>query len=499
MSGIKRFLSDTIIYGFTTIASRLLNFLLTPIFTSKLRVAEYGVFNYLYSWAAMINAVLAFGMETTYFRYLQKVEEKDRDKVFDSTFFVTIVTAGLFAVMVLSFTPAIAAWIDPTGGANQDYMHYIRFFTCILIMDALAVIPFAKLRAENRPIRFGLLKFVNIFTVIGFNLFFLFFLPDWMQSSTFWAGVAGSWFRPDWVLGNIFLSNLIASGVTLLLLLPQMATFRLRPDAQLLKNMLWYSFPILVANISFIINEHLDKIMLPRLLPDEVGTQEAGIYGVATKIAVFLNLFVTGFRLGAEPFFFSYAKNEHARKTYAGIMEYFVVGMIIMMVGISANIDWLKHFIQGRDAAQQELFWSGMFILPVLLFNYVLLGIYMNLSIWYKLSDQTRYGLYISGVGAVMTIVLNLVLIPRFSFVGAAVSTTVVYLVMVGLSYYWGQKNYPIPYPVLKIGGYLVVGILLSWAMFGLFDNHVWLSNALLIGFVGLVFLSEWKNIRGFL
>lgn len=498
MSGIKRFLSDTIIYGFTTIVSRLLNFLLTPIFIGKLRAAaDYGIFTNMYAWASMVNAVLAFGMETTYFRYLQKIEDKDRGKVFDNTFFVTCVMALLFGVLVVVFTPGIVTWFGQ-GQAVEDYKHYVRFFTGILIADALAVVPFAKIRAENRPIRYGLLKFANIFTVISINVFFLFLLPDWMQTSAFWQNIAGNWFRPDWILGNIFLANLIASVVTLLLLLPELRGLSLRPDPQLIKRMLWYSFPIMVANISFIINEHLDKMMLPRLVPGDTGIQDLGIYGAVAKIAVFLNLFVTAFRMGAEPFFFSYAKNENARKTYAGIMEYFVIVMVIVMLGISANIEWLKDFIKTSDPVQQALYWSALFILPVLLFNYVLLGIYMNLSIWYKLSDQTRYGLYISGIGALITIVLNLILIPKYSYVGAAICTTITYLVMVSVSYYWGQKNYPIPYPVKKIGLYLVAGIALSWAMFSLFDNNVWLSNGLLILFLGTILVSEKKNLQRF-
>src|SRR5690606_2476726 len=225
-----------------------------------------------------------------------------------------------------------------------------------------------------------------------------------------------SWYQDGWV-GYVFLSNLIASGLTLLLLLPELAKLRLRLDRKLAMDMLSYSLPILIANISFIINEHLDKIMIPKLLPGEAGDRDLGIYGAVSKIAVFLSIAVQAFRLGAEPFFFSYSKNANARQTYALIMDYFVIAVVLVMVGITANIEWLKYFIKGGSPEEQAQYWSGLHIIPILLLNYVLLGIYMNLSIWYKLTDQTRFGLYISGIGAAVTIVLNIVLIPRYSYV----------------------------------------------------------------------------------
>ncbi|HIY76155.1 MAG TPA: polysaccharide biosynthesis C-terminal domain-containing protein, partial [Candidatus Sphingobacterium stercorigallinarum] len=215
---------------------------------------------------------------------------------------------------------------------------------------------------------------------------------------------------------------------------------------------------------------------------------DLGIYGAVSKMAVFLNLFVTAFRLGAEPFFFSYSKNKNAKETYAQIMEYFVLAMVIVMMGLCANMDWLKGFIRG-SGEDVETYWTGLGVVPILLLNYVLLGVYMNLSVWYKLSDQTRYGLYISGIGAVATVVLNLVLIPRFSYWGAAVSTTIVYVIMVSLSYFWGQRNYKIPYNVMKIGGYLIVGWAGSWL---LFNMHFLLGNAILLALlVGVCYLER--------
>src|SRR5699024_1461969 len=296
-------------------------------------------------------------------------------------------------------------------------------------------------------------------------------------------------------LGYVFISNLIASVVTLLLLLPEMLSFRFSLDLPLVRQMLNYSFPILVANISFIINEHLDKMIFPKLLPGEQCDIDLVIYGALSKIAVFLNLFVTAFRLGAEPFFFSYAKNENARMVYAKIMEYFVIAMVLVMVGICANLEWLKYFVRGQGI-QQEVYWSGLYIVPILLLNFVLLGVYMNLSIWYKLSDQTRYAVYIAGIGALLTLILSVIFIPMYSYLGAVLVTTMAYLVMIVISYIWGQKNYAIPYNLKKNIFYIFLGTLLSWVCYSLLDSHVWLGNGVLTLLSLGIAYSERENLQ---
>lgn len=491
MSALRKLVSDTMIYGLSTIVVRILNFLLTPIFVAKFSAQVYGVFTHLYAYTAMLNAILAFGMETTYFRYLQRVEKKDQDRVFDTSFLITVVTSVLFLLTIFAFTEPIAAWL--ANGENiektQDYLFYVKIFSGILVADALAVVPFARLRSEGRPIRYGVIKLINILVQIFCVLFLLYWLPALIEKSMFWRDFALSWYKEGW-LGNVFIANFVASITTLLLLTPQLRNFRWRVDKQLLWSMLNYSFPILIANISFIINEHLDKMMFLKLVPGADGERDLGVYGAVAKIAVFLNLFVTAFRLGVEPFFFSYAKNENARKTYALIMDYFIIAMVVVMIGISANMEWLKHFIRGA-ADQQEVYWSGLFIIPILLFNNILLGIYMNLSVWYKLSDQTRYALYISGLGALITIALNFLFIPQYSYVGAALSTTVAYVFMVFISFFWGQKNYPIPYHVTKNVLYVILGTVLSFLIFYTLDSDFWWSNLLFVVLVAVIIFFE--------
>lgn len=490
MSALRKFATQTAIYGLSTIIARLINFVLTPLFVRQFPTTVYGVFTQLYGWAAMINAVLAFGMETTFFRYLEK-HEGNKQKVLNNSFVVTLFTSALFLITVFLFSTPIATWLN-NGQQNDDYTKYVRYFAIILTADALAVIPFAQLRAQGRPLRFGILKLINVCTLLLVNLLFLFGIP-WLLRRVPALSEYFTWYRQEW-LGYVFIANIVASGLTLLLLTPEIRTIRLRVERKLLLDMLSYSFPILVANISFIINEYLDKIAIPLLLPGEKGKMDNGIYGAVSKIAVFLSIAIQAFRLGAEPFFFSYAKNENARKVYATIMDYFIMATVLAMVAISANIEWLKYFIKGKDT-EQALYWSGLHIVPILLLGYVLLGIYMNLSVWYKLTDQTRFGLYISGVGAVVTLVLNLIFIPRYSYEGAVWVTVLAYGSMVILSYVWGQRHYPIPYRVGKNLAYIGVGVVICWLVFTVFDRHVIIGNLLFLAFAGTTFFLERKAL----
>ena len=372
----------------------------------------------------------------------------------------------------------IAAWFARQGIQSvSDYKVYVLCVGLTLAVDALAVVPFAKLRSQNRPIRYAILKTVNILLFVGFNMLFLVVVP-WILTIFPQSQPSFSWFKPNW-LGYVFLSNLIASFVTLLMLIPEMRSFSFQVDKRLLEK-----------------NEHLDKILMPTLLPDDIGERDLGIYGAIAKIAVFLSIFVQAFRLGAEPFFFSYAKKGNARMVYSMIMEYFVIAMMLVMVGLSMNIEWLKYFIKGADAIESQKYWSGLNYIPIILFNYVLLGIYMNLSIWYKLSDQTKYGLFISGVGAVITIFLCYLLIPSMSYVGAIVVTSVAYISMVGLSYFWGQRYYPIPYKIGKIGMHMLIGSGIVAINYLVFERNFWSGNMLLLGYVFFILFQERKFLR---
>ena len=493
MSVYKKFIGQTAVYGVSTVLSRLFNFILTPIYTKVYPKSVYGIFTNMYANASIINAVLAFGMESTYFRYLNKFEDKKRE-VYNNSFLCIAFVSSLFLVTGIVFNEQIAHYLTNKPHEIQDFKQYVNFFLWILFIDAISVIPFAKLRADEKALRYSVAKFLNIGCFVGFNLFFIFVIPGIIKHHWVGADWLASWYRHQWV-GYVFISNLIASIVTFIFLLPQFLQLQLRFDKPLFAAMFSYSWPILVANLSFIVNENLDKIVLSKLLPPSIADGEVGIYGAVCKIAIFLSIFITAFRLGAEPFFFSHAKHKDAKKTYAAILQYFVIALAIIFVGLIANIEILKHFIS-RSAEHRAEYWVGLPAVPYLLLGYVCLGIYMNLSVWYRLSDQTRFGLYISVAGAIITIVLNFVLIPRFSYMGSAWTSMLAYFVMMVLSYILGQKYYPIPYNLKKIIVYLVISTAIVFSSFFIFNRNIYIGNAMLIAFLAGIYYVEKDGLK---
>jgi len=495
LSTIRKFAGQTAIYGISTVLSRVLNFLLTKLYVKNFPTGVYGILTTMYSYASLLNAILAFGMETTFFRYLNKHEDK-KGEVYNNTFITVASISVVFLAFTVLFADNIAVWMQHGKyAATTDYILFVKYFIYILVADALAVIPFAKVRADGKPTRYAMIKTANILIFISLNLVFIVVIPAFITHG--WSGAASlsRWYRPDWV-GYVFISNLIASIITLLLLMPELLQMKFRFDWQLSKDMLVYSLPILVANISFIINENIDKILLDKLLPASISEQQVGIYGACSKIAIFLSIFIQAFRLGAEPFFFSHAKIKNSGETYARIMNYFVIAVSAIFVALVVNIEILKYFIEGGDPVQRALYWSGLDVVPILLFGYVSLGIYMNLSIWYKLSDQTRYGLYISGIGAIITIVLNVIFIPRYSYMAAAWVSLIAYATMMILSYIMGQKNYPIPYNLKRNLLYLVSSVIIVILSFNVFNRSLIIGNLLLLVFGAVIFYAERRELK---
>ncbi len=489
MSTIKKFAGQTAIYGISTIASRILNFFLTPIYTKVYPVKVYGIFTTMYAYASILNALLSFGMETTFFRYLNK-KEGQKEVVYSNTFMMVAFVSALFLFTVLLFVQPIAVWLkDATTTPLADYILYVKLFSLILVADALSVVPFARLRADGRPGRYSILKIINILTFISLNLFFIFVIPYIIENQFLGASFFASWYQEKWI-GYVFISNLTASVVTLVMLVPELLKLHFKLDKKLITEMLLYSLPIFVANLSFIVNENLDKVFLGRLLPASISQVQVGIYGACCKLAIFLSIFINAFRLGAEPFFFSHAKNANAKQTYAAIMNYFVMVITLIFVGIVANIEILKYFISDKA------YWVGLDVVPILLFGYVSLGIYMNLSIWYKLSDQTKYGLYISGVGAVLTIILNLIFIPYYGYMASAWVSLTAYTSMMILSYILGQRNYAIPYHLKQNIFYLLLSVVFVWLSFVYFKRDLIIGNALFIGFGLIILYLERKQIK---
>ncbi len=492
MSTAKKFAGQTAIYGVSTIAQRLLSSLLTPLYTSVYLPAVYSIFTTMFSYASILQAVLSFGMETTFFRYLNKYADNKR-QVYNNGFWVVFVVTIAFLTLTLPFTATIASLIKiGNDTSTEQFQYYVKYFIAILILDAWCVIPFAKLRADGRPMKYGFIKLVNIVVMVSLNLFFIFGIPFILRHNLAGAGWFKQWYTNGWI-GYIFLSNLVASFVTLLMLLPEFFSLQLKFDKAMFRDMLLYSWPILVANLSYIINENLDKLLLGKLLPANISEHEVGVYSGCARISIFLSIFIQAFRLGAEPFFFSHAKNKNSGHTYSRIMDYFVITVCIIFVAVVANINILKYYVHNKS------YWVGLDVVPPLLFGYVSLGIYMNLSVWYKLSDQTRYGLYISGIGAILTIILNVLFIPKYSYMASAWVSLIAYATMMVLSYIWGQKNYPIPYELKKNLAYIISSIIIVYLSFYLFKRNIFAGNALLLLFAGAAFYFEGKDLKAIL
>lgn len=471
---------------------RLLASVLTPLYTTAYNPSIYGIFTTMFSYASIFNAILSFGMETTFFRYMNKIPEKKRE-VYNNSFWAVAMLTLVFFLCTFPFVHQIAGFIKIGNTTSQaEFERYIRYFIGILVLDNLCVLPFAKLRADGRPMLYGVIKLVNIIIMVSLNLIFIFGIPFWIKHNFAGSAWFNSWYQQGWV-GYVFLSNLVASLVTFLMLMPQLRWVQLKFNKDIFSNMLVYSWPVLIANLSYIINENLDKLLLGKLLPVNISEHDVGVYSGCAKLSIFLSIFVQAFRLGAEPFFFSHAKNKNAGQTYARIMDYFVIAICIMFVGIIANIQILKYYVHNHN------YWEGLGVVPPLLFGYVALGVYMNLSVWYKLSDQTKYGLYISGIGAIVTIIFNIVFIPKYSYMASAWVSFAAYTVMMILSYVWGQKNYPIPYNLKKNLVYIIISVVLVYLSFYVFKRNIFAGNVMLLLFIAGAYISEGKELKAVL
>ena len=478
MSALKQFFKDTIIYGIAAVLPRAINIILVKLHTSKLTAEKYAVNTDYYVYAAYFNALLTYGMETAFFRFFSK--EKDKGKVVSTSFLSLAATTFLFLVAMLIFSSQIS---DFFGFKNPLFFKLLIWTT---VLDTMVVIPYAYLRVTNRPIRFTLYKILNILIFAFFNLFFLWFVPYAIQKNIT---------LPTWIISSyqnnptvifIFIAGTIASATTFLLLLPTLFKFKLQFDKALLIKMLRYSFPILIAGLAYVTNENLDKL----LLGDMIGEQQMGIYAACYKLGVFMTLFIMAFRLGAEPFFFNHSEEKNATQTYAKILNWFVIAGAFFMVFIVSFIDIFASILLGSDE-----YFEALMIVPIILLANLLLGVYHNLAIWYKLTDKTRFGMYFSIIGAIITIVLNVIMIPKIGFMASAWATLTAYGVMMLLSYFIGKKHYPVPYNIKKILSYLFSATLLSYVSFNYFRDNYLVSIGLLIIFAFLTYFNEKKEI----
>lgn len=445
---LKKLAGQTIWYGVSSIFARFLNYLLTPYLTHYLTAATYGEMSLVYSAIPFINVIFTYGMETTYFRFSNKgVDEK------------TVFNTGSLSLMfsTLLFTAALIIWRVPLAELLRvaEHPEFVSWTAYIIALDTLSTLPFAKLRNENRPRKYAFIKVLGILVNIGAVVFFYTVLPGLAAAHP--ASVWSKMYDPYLGAGYVLLANLAMSAVTLLILLPEFFSVKFQWDSKLWKEMMIYSLPIMIAGFGGMINETFDRIMLGWWAPvasAEAAKIEVGIYSACYKLSILITLFIQAFRLGAEPFFFQQAKDEDAPKTYARVMNFFVITICLMFLVVALYLDIWKHFITNPKM------WVGLKVVPILLIANMCLGVYYNLSIWYKLSQKTNAGATITFIGAGVTLLINAVFIPYFGYMACAWATLACYGSMMVISYFWGQRVYPVPYAISKLLSFFGVMLL---------------------------------------
>lgn len=455
------------------------SFLLVPLYTGLLPQAEYGKVSIIFAWMIFFNVILAYGMETAFFRFYNS--EKNKESVVETTIVSIFWSTILFIFVALLFRNSLAYW----SGVDTQYITYSIW---ILALDALVIVPFSKLRANQRPMFYAAIKIGNVAVNLCLNLFFLIFLPSVSVSKP--DSFLGSVYIENFQIGYIFLANIIASFLTFVVLFPDYFTIKWKFDYELWKRMMRYGLPIMIAGIAFAINEQFDKILLGKLLPANVAAEQVGVYSACYKLGLFMVLYRTAYTLGIEPFFFSHASNENAQQTYATVTKYFVIFGSFILLSVIVFADLLKQVMIPNSA-----YWEAMKVVPLIILANFFLGIYTNLSVWYKLIDKTYVGAYISIVGAAVTLVLNYLLIPKYSYYGSAVATLSAYGSMMFISYYFGNKYYPIPYDKKKIGGYLSLSIGFSCISFYGFNQNYYIGVLLLAAFMGFIYYNEKETL----
>lgn len=457
----------------------MISFILVPIHTEYLNdSATYGRISVIFAYFVLFNVLLSYGMETAFFRFFNLKENKQ--DVINTSAWSLVGTTTLFLVVALFFTPELSSLlvIDP---------EYFKLIIWILALDAYVIIPFAYLRAKGQPRKFALIKIINVSINVFLTIFFLVWLVSWHTKSSLFAAV----YVPDFQVNYVFIANLVASAATLILLLPFYLKLRFKFNADLWKRMLKYAYPVLLAGLAFSVNEVFDRILLKYLLPDDIADSAIGAYSACYKLAVFMTLYATAFRLGIEPFFFSHAKTQNPQKAYAMITKYFVIIGALILLSVMVFIEPLKHLI-----VRDESYYEALAIVPLILLANFCLGIYHNLSVWYKVTDRTKFGAYISGFGALLTFVANILLIPVIGYYGSAIATLVAYASMMVLSYVYSKKYYPIPFQTSRILLYMLISVALGGLSFYTFTENYIFGIASLAFFIFFVYSKEKNEIK---
>ncbi|HEX5002116.1 MAG TPA: oligosaccharide flippase family protein [Bacteroidia bacterium] len=450
MGTLKKLAGQSAVYGLSSIVGRFLNYLLVPLHTNIFKQpGEYGVVTEIYAYISFLAIIYTYGLETSFFNFSR--QEPFKEKIFSTVMTSVLTTTLLFSGTIIYFSGSLADLMH-----YQKHPEYIIWMAMIIGFDALTAIPFAKLRQENKARKFAMLKLTNILINIGFNLLFFIIFPVWSKLDS-GAGriLADTFYNPDIRVGYVFISNLLASAITFFVMIPDIKFRFSEYDRALLGKVLLYSSPLLIAGLAGMVNETLDRIMIKYLIPDtRDAMRQLGIYGACYKLSILMTLFIQAFRYAAEPFFFSHFKGDDSKHVYARVMKYFVMACAFIFLFIMMYIDVFKYFI-GKN------YWEGLSVVPLLLVANMCLGVFFNLSMWYKLSGKTQYGAMFSVFGAVLTIALNLMLVPAMGYKGAAWATLICYASMMVLSFIIGQKKFFIPYQTKRILMIMIISVCL--------------------------------------
>jgi len=472
---------QTIWYGLSSIAARFLNYLLTPYLTAKLLGPAYGEMTIIYSALPFLNVIFTYGLETAYFRYVQK-KEHEEDVYNTATVSLIVSTISLTTLMIISRF-AFAHLIR-----MEKYPEFITWSAFIIAFDSLSALAFAKLRYEGRPRKFAFIRIAGILVNIAFTYFFLSVCPKIQEHHP--DSVLLYFYNKNLGVGYVLIANLIQSIFTFVLLWKEFFSFKWKFNGRLWKQIMIYSMPLIVAGFGGMINETFDRIMLAwwSTAPTENAVKmEVGTYGACYKLSILITLFIQAFRMGAEPFFFKQAQGENPQRIYARVMKFFVITICVMFLLVALFLDIWKHFIQN------PVMWTGLKVVPILLLANMFLGIYYNLSIWYKLSNKTMAGAWITISGALLTIIINYAFIPAYGYMACAWATFFCYGSMMVISFIWGQKEYPVPYAWKKLVAYIVIVVLLyfGYLLFAKIGFNAWTDRgfALLLTLLFVIFV----------
>ena len=468
MSKLDSLVKDTAIYGLSSIVGKFLNYLLVPLYTYLLaNTDDYGIVTNLYAWTALLLVILTYGMETGFFRFANK-EGYDAKQVYRTAYIALLSSSVLFAALCVVFQQPIANVLD-----YPNHSEFIALMAVTVAIDAFASIPFAYLRYQKRPILFATLKLLFVLLNIGFNILFLVILG-----------------KTDVIY--VFISNILATSIQTLCLLPFCLPRGARFSWSVLREMLRYSLPLLILGVAGIMNQTLDRILFPKLYPFEDANAQLGIYGACFKVAMVMMMFTQAFRYAYEPFVFSKHKNRQSAEAYADVMKYYIIFSFLILLGVIFYLDIFRYIIS-------DAYWEGLKIVPVVLWTYVFQGVYFNLSFWYKLTDETKWGAYFSLIGLAITLVLQIVGVPRIGYWASCGSSLVCYWVIMLLSYFIGQKKAPIPYDLKSIGGYtaLTIALLAIYYILRIYViGNTWVMMAIGTVLIGIyVFILTRKDL----